>query len=81
MQRRQLPWRSPAYRERLRRIDRLAADLNVLLVLFAIGLATLDLTFLFSQRLLDRLPEITRVTYTDTQPTSMAAAAARIDLP
>ena len=43
-------------REWLRRLDRIAADLNVLLVMFAIGLATLDLTFLVTQRVIDRLP-------------------------
>ena len=50
-------------REWLRRLDRLAADLNVLLVMFAIGLATLDLTFLLSQRLLDRLSPATHIVY------------------
>ena len=34
-----------------------------MLALFAIGLAVLDVTFLLSQRLIDRLPELTRVTY------------------
>lgn len=52
-------------KEWLRRLDRVAADLNVLLVMFAFGLATLDLTFLATQRLLDRLPQMTRVVYTD----------------
>jgi hypothetical protein len=45
----------------MRRLDRAAADLNVLLVVFAIGLAALDVTFLFSQQLIDRLPQVTRV--------------------
>jgi len=43
-------------REWLRRLDRLAADLNVLLALFAVGLAVLDVTFLRSQHLADHLP-------------------------
>jgi hypothetical protein len=50
-------------RERWRRVDRIVADLNVLLVMFAIGLAMLDLTFIVTQRLVDRLPEVTRVVY------------------
>jgi hypothetical protein len=41
----------------LRRLDRVVGDLNVLLAAFAIGLATLDLTFVVGQRLIDRLPE------------------------
>jgi hypothetical protein len=54
--------RNPTFlREWMRRLDRAAADLNVLLVVFAIGLAALDVTFLFSQQLIDRLPQVTRV--------------------
>jgi hypothetical protein len=56
-----------ARKEWLRRLDRIAADLNVLLVMFAIGIATLDLTLIVTQRLVDRLPEVTRVTYIDQQ--------------
>jgi hypothetical protein len=48
-------------RESLHRLDRAAADLNALLVVCAIGLAALDVTFLFSQRIIDRLPQVTRV--------------------
>ena len=57
------PRRHYARKEWLRRLDRVAGDLNVLLVVFAIGLATLDLTFLFTQRVLDRLPQMSRVNY------------------
>jgi hypothetical protein len=46
-------------------LDRIAADLNVLLILFAIGLATLDLTFLVAYHVVDRLPKMTRVVYAD----------------
>ena len=54
--------RNPSVRkEWLRHLDRAAADLNVLLVVFAIGLAALDVTFLFSQRIIDRLPQVTRL--------------------
>lgn len=48
-------------KEWLRRLDRTAGELNVLLVVFVIGLATLDLTFLVSERVIDRLPQVTRV--------------------
>ena len=58
-------WNPSALKERLRRLDRIAADLNVLLFVFAIGLATLDLTFLLTERVIDRLPEVVRVTYVD----------------
>jgi hypothetical protein len=53
----------------LRRIDRVAADLNVLLVVIAIGRATLDVTFLLTQKVVDRLPPMTRVAY-DAPPAS-----------
>jgi hypothetical protein len=43
------------------RIDKIAADLNVVLLIFAVGLATLDLTFLVTQRVVDRLPQVTRL--------------------
>ena len=36
-----------------RRLDRIAADLNILLLMFAIGLATLDLTFIVTQQVID----------------------------
>ena len=57
-----------ARKEWLRRLDRIAGDLNVLLVVFAIGLATLDLTFLFTQKVLDKLPQATRITYAAPGP-------------
>ena len=55
-------------RETLRRVDRIAADLNVLLVVVAIGLATLDMTFLLTQTVVNNLPPITRISY-DQAPT------------
>ena len=58
-----LPRSRVAVREALRRIDRVAGDLNVLLVVIAIGLATLDVTFLLTQKVIDHLPQVTRVTY------------------
>jgi hypothetical protein len=56
-------------KEKLRRVDRVAADLNVLLVVVAIGLAALDVTFLVTQKVVDNLPPITRVSY-DAPPPS-----------
>ena len=57
-------------KEVLRRIDRVAADLNVLLVVIAIGLAALDMTFLVTQKVMDNLPPITRVSYDQAPPTA-----------
>jgi len=51
----------------MQRIDRIAADLNVVLMVLAVGLATLDFTFLVTQKVIDRLPQVTRVVQdTDT---------------
>jgi hypothetical protein len=80
MPRKPSPSDTAASREWLRRLDRIAADLNVLLVMFAIGLAVLDLTFLLSQRLIDRLPELTRVTYV-AQPAAPNVVAGQPDFP
>jgi hypothetical protein len=57
-------------REMFRRIDRVAADLNVLLVVVAIGLAALDMTFLLTQAVVANLPPITHISY--DQPPSPA---------
>jgi hypothetical protein len=48
-------------RQFMQRADRVAADLNVILVVFAVGLATLDFTFLVTQKVIDRLPPATRM--------------------
>jgi hypothetical protein len=45
----------------MRRVDRVAGDLNVLLLVFAIGLAALNLTFLLSQIMIGQLPTAGRV--------------------
>jgi hypothetical protein len=55
-------------REFVRRLDRVAADLNVLLVVIALGLATLDFTFLVTQKVVDSLPPVSRVTYDAPTP-------------
>jgi len=71
--------RSASRRDWLRRLDRIAADLNILLVMFAVGLATLDLTFLVTQQVINRLPELTRVVYIE-QPAPNIVPVQR-DLP
>ena len=55
------------FKDVMRRIDRVAGDLNVLLVVIAIGLATLDVTFLLTQKVIEHLPQVTRVTYENGQ--------------
>jgi hypothetical protein len=50
-------------RELGRRLDRIAGDLNVLLVVIAVGLATLDLTFLVTQKVVEHMPPVTRVVH------------------
>ena len=47
--------KSFSMKEMLQRIDRIAGDLNILLVVIAIGLATLDLTFLVTQNVVSSL--------------------------
>ena len=49
----------------LNRVDRMAGDLNVVLVVFAIGLAALDLTCLVAERLIDRLPQATPAVFVE----------------
>lgn len=75
-----LPNRSTRW-EWFRRLDRIAADLNVLLVMFAIGLAALDLTFLVTQRLIDRLPAMTRIVYVAQPAVSPSIPAGQVDFP
>lgn len=64
-------------REWLRRLDRIAADLNILLLMFAIGLATLDLTFIVAEQVIDRLPQVTRVVYVDEPAQSPRSTASQ----
>jgi hypothetical protein len=63
MQKRLSPHNRLSVKTLLRRIDKIAADLNVLLVVVAIGLAALDMTFFVTLRVVDHLPQVTRVTY------------------
>jgi hypothetical protein len=57
--------------EWFKRLDRVASDLNVVLVVFAVGLATLDLTFLVTQKVIERLPQVTRVSWDAAPPATM----------
>lgn len=60
----------------LQRIDRIAGDLNVVLLVFAVGLATLDLTFMVTQKVVDRLPQVTRLA-DDAAPVADATPTAQ----
>jgi hypothetical protein len=60
-------------RQLLQRVDKIAADLNIILLIFAVGLATLDFTFLVTQKVIDRLPEVTRVVDQPANPTTAQA--------
>jgi hypothetical protein len=64
-------------KEMLRRVDRVAGDLNVLLVVVAIGLAVLDTTFLVTKTVVDNLPPITRVNYDTPPPADAPPPAAK----
>jgi len=55
--------RTSGLKEFWHRVDRVAADLNVLLVVIAIGLAALDFTFLVTQKAIDTLPPVTRISH------------------
>ena len=70
MMRRLSPRNRLLVKEMARRVDRIAGDLNVLLVVIAIGLAALDMTFLVTQKVVDNLPPITRVSYDQAPPTA-----------
>ena len=64
------PRHRESLRQVMRRLDRVAGDLNVLLVVVAIGLAALDATFLLTQKVIDHLPPIARVSYNGTPPSA-----------
>lgn len=72
--------RPPGRREWLRRLDRFAADLNVVLVMFAFGLGMLDLTLLFSERIIHRFPA-THAVSANKALAEPAAAVVRAELP
>lgn len=62
-------------RQLMQRVDKVAADLNVVLIVFAVGLATLDFTFMVTQRVIDRLPQVTRLA-DDASPSVVATPPA-----
>jgi hypothetical protein len=62
-------------RQLMQRLDKVAADLNVVLIVFAVGLATLDFTFMVTQRVIDRLPQVTRMA-DDASPSVVATPPA-----
>lgn len=66
----QSPHHRLSFKEQLRRFDRVAADLNVVLVVIAIGLATLDATFLLAEKVIDNMPPITHIDYDEAPPAS-----------
>lgn len=63
MLRRLSPDKRVRARELIRQLDRMAADLNIVLILFALGLAILNVTFLITYSVTDHLPAATRVTF------------------
>jgi len=63
------PKKSPSPKSLAARLDRAAGDMNAFLLVLAIGLATLDLTFLVTQNVVNHLPPVTRVVY-DSAPTA-----------
>ncbi len=54
------PHKRPARKAWLGRLDQVVGSMNVLLIVIAIGLATLDLTCLFSKQIIDHLPQMAR---------------------
>jgi hypothetical protein len=65
-----LPQQRPSFREFFHRVDRVAADLNVLLVVVAMGLAMLDFTMFVTQHMIDNLPPVTVVSDNQQAPSS-----------
>lgn len=53
----------PPIRDFVRRLDRVAADINVVLLVIALGLATLDITFFVTEAVVDHLPPVTHASY------------------
>jgi hypothetical protein len=62
-------------RHLMQRVDKVAGDLNVVLIVFAVGLATLDFTFMVTQKVIDRLPQVTRMA-DDASPSVVATPPA-----
>ena len=69
-----------AIRQWFRRVDKFAADLNVVLVIFVIGLAVLDVTFLVSHEVLNDL-QITHAVHGSIQDGPSPSPAAPSQIP
>jgi hypothetical protein len=63
-------------RQLMEKVDKVASDLNVVLIVFAVGLATLDFTFMVTQKVIDRLPQVTRLSDEATPSVSAPAPVA-----
>ena len=61
------PAKSLTRSDSIRRLERAAGDFNVVLLMFAIGLAVLDATCFVAQRVVDHLPPVTQVVSADAQ--------------
>jgi len=60
------PQTRTSFKDLIQRLDRVAGHLNVLLVVVALGLATLDFTFFLTEKIVDALPPVTHITYDNT---------------
>lgn len=57
-----------SFKDLVQRLDRVAGHLNVLLVVVALGLATLDFTFFLTEKIVDALPPVTHISYDSNAP-------------
>lgn len=64
-----------------RRLDRVVADLNAILLVLAIGLATLDLTFFVAYGTIDHWSQITSAINVQELPVAQGATANQLRLP
>ncbi len=75
LSRRLSPHAGHSARRLFRRLDKVAGDLNILLIAIAVGLATLDMTFLLTQKIVERLPRVTRVVHVEAPAQPVIAAS------
>ncbi len=59
------------------RVNRIAGELNVVFLVLAVGLATLDVTFFVTQKVVERLPQVVRVVDNAAPMPDRAAPAPR----
>jgi len=57
------------------RVDTAAGHLNVVLVVIALGLATLDFTFFVTEKVVDSLPPVTHIAVDAPPPATPSQAA------